>query len=168
MEQGMPHQAKWAVALGIALLLVWLGWKVTFLLVTLHVLVCFILVIVIMLQSGNAADLAGAFGGAGSQTAFGPRGAASFLSKATTWCAIVFMMTSLTLWLKRGAGQGDSGVTSILEQTQKSAPAPEKPSMPMQMPATSGGAQQPPANPPASPPAQKSAPAPAPSSAPKN
>ena len=61
---------------------------------TLHVLVCFVLIIVIMLQSGNAADLAGAFGGAGSQTAFGPRGAATFLSKATTWCAIVFMMTS--------------------------------------------------------------------------
>jgi preprotein translocase subunit SecG len=169
MEQGMPNQAKWAVALGIALLLIWLGWKVTFLLVTLHVLVCFVLVIVIMLQSGNAADLAGAFGGAGSQTAFGPRGAASFLSKATTWCAIVFMMTSLTLWLKRGAGQGgDSGVTSILEQTQKNAPAPAKLSMPMKMPATSGGAQQPPANAPAAPPAQQSAPATAPSTAPKN
>jgi preprotein translocase subunit SecG len=169
MEQGMPNQAKWAVALGIALLLVWLGWKVTFLLVTLHVLVCFVLVIVIMLQSGNAADLAGAFGGAGSQTAFGPRGAASFLSKATTWCAIVFMMTSLTLWLKRGAGQGgDSGVTSVLEQTQKSAPAPAKPSMPMKMPATPGGTQQPPANAPANPPARNSAPAPAPSTAPKN
>ena len=66
-------------------------------LVTLHVLVCFVLIIVIMLQSGNAADLAGAFGGAGSQTAFGPRGAATFLSRATTWCAIVFMMTSMTL-----------------------------------------------------------------------
>src|SRR5580658_496168 len=118
MEQGMPNQAKWAVALGIALLLVWLGWKVTFLLVTLHVLVCFVLVIVILLQSGNAADLAGAFGGAGSQTAFGPRGAASFLSKATTWCAIVFMMTSLTLSVKRSP-TGASSTGSILEQTQK-------------------------------------------------
>ena len=54
---------------------------------TLHILVCFVLVIVIMLQSGNAADLAGAFGGAGSQTAFGPRGAATFLSRSNTWCA---------------------------------------------------------------------------------
>ena len=70
-------------------------------LVTLHVLVCFVLIVVIMLQSGKAADLAGAFGGAGSQTAFGPRGAATFLSRATTWCAIVFMMTSLTLSVKR-------------------------------------------------------------------
>ena len=56
----------------------------------------------------NAADLAGAFGGAGSQTAFGPRGAATFLSRATTWCAIVFMMTSLTLSVKRDAAAGVS------------------------------------------------------------
>ena len=50
-------------------------WVVSAVLVTLHILVCFVLIGVIMLQSGNAADLAGAFGGAGSQTAFGPRGA---------------------------------------------------------------------------------------------
>ncbi len=174
MEQGMPNEAKWAVALGVALALVWLGWKVTFLLVTLHVIVCFVLVIVIMLQSGNAADLAGAFGGAGSQTAFGPRGAASFLSKATTWCAIVFMMTSLTLWLKRGAGQGGASVTSILAQTQKSSSVPAKQAMPpMQMPAAPGGAQgspaKAPANAPSNPaPAQKTAPSPAPSAAPKH
>jgi len=84
-------------------------------------------VIVIMLQSGSAADLAGAFGGAGSQTAFGPRGAATFLSRATTWCAIVFMMTSLTLSVKRDVSAGVS-TGSILEQTQQSAPAPAKPS----------------------------------------
>src|SRR5580658_2445295 len=169
MSEGMPIEVKWGISFLVAAGLLYAGWKYTPLLVTLHVLVCFVLVLVIMLQSGNAADLAGAFGGAGSQTAFGPRGAASFLSKATTWCAIVFMMTSLTLWLKRGAGQGgDAGVTSILEQTQKSAPAPAKPSMPMKMPATSGGAQQPPANAPAAPPAQQSAPATAPSTAPKN
>ncbi|MBZ5503255.1 MAG: preprotein translocase subunit SecG [Acidobacteriia bacterium] len=94
-------------------------------LVTLHVLVCFVLVAVIMLQSGSAADLAGAFGGAGSQTAFGPRGAATFLSRATTWCAIVFMMTSLALSVRRAPS--DVGTGSILEQTQKSAPAPAKP-----------------------------------------
>jgi len=51
---------------------------------------CLVLIIVVLLQSGKAADLAGAFGGAGSQTAFGPRGAANVLSKATTWCAIMF------------------------------------------------------------------------------
>src|SRR6202030_3058361 len=97
----MPWWAKWGLALLIAVALITIGWRISAILVTLHVLVCFVLVIVIMLQSGNAADLAGAFGGAGSQTAFGPRGAATFLSRATTWCAIVFMMTSLTLSVKR-------------------------------------------------------------------
>jgi preprotein translocase subunit SecG len=122
----MPSWAKWGLSLLVACGLVWVGWRVSAILVTLHILVCFILVIVIMLQSGSAADLAGAFGGAGSQTAFGPRGAATFLSRATTWCAIVFMMTSLTLSVKRDAAAGVS-TGSILEQTQQSAPAPAKP-----------------------------------------
>ena len=51
----MPSWAKWGLSLAVAVLLVWLGWKVSAVLVTLHVLVCFVLVIVIMLQSGNAA-----------------------------------------------------------------------------------------------------------------
>src|SRR5271157_6341252 len=114
----MPSWAKWALSFLVAAGLIWIGWRVSAVLVTLHVLVCFVLVVVIMLQSGNAADLAGAFGGAGSQTAFGPRGAASFLSRATTWCAIVFMMTSLTLSVKRTPD--DVATTgSVLEQTQK-------------------------------------------------
>jgi|SRR5690242_9868843 len=62
-----------------------------------HIIVCLILVVVVLLQSGKAADLAGAFGGMGSQTVFGPRGSATLLSKATTISAIVFMLTSLTL-----------------------------------------------------------------------
>src|SRR5579862_3619366 len=122
----MPIEAKWAISLLVATGLIWVGWRYTPVLVTLHVMVCIILVIVIMLQSGNAADLAGAFGGAGSQTAFGPRGAATFLSRATTWCAIVFMMTSLTLAVKRTPME-ESGTGSILEETQQSAPAPAKP-----------------------------------------
>ena len=119
----MPSTAKWALSLFVAIGLISIGWRYTPILMTLHVLVCFVLVIVIMLQSGNAADLAGAFGGAGSQTAFGPRGAATFLSRATTWCAIVFMMTSLTLSVKR-APTGSFSTGSILEQTQSSTPAP--------------------------------------------
>ena len=115
----MPSWAKWALSLLVAVGLIWVGWRVTAVLVTLHVLVCFVLVIVIMLQSGSAADLAGAFGGAGSQTAFGPRGAATFLSRATTWCAIVFMMTSLTLSVKRTPVGASGGTGSILEDTQK-------------------------------------------------
>src|ERR1700759_1390222 len=119
---GMPSWAKWGLSLAVAILLIWIGWRYSFVLVTLHVMVCIVLIIVIMLQSGNAADLAGAFGGAGSQTAFGPRGAATFLSRATTWCAIVFMMTSLTLSVKR-APTGSFSTGSILEQTQSGAPA---------------------------------------------
>jgi preprotein translocase subunit SecG len=122
----MPTWAKWGLSMAVAVGLIWVGWRYLPVLVTLHVAVCFVLVIVIMLQSGNAADLAGAFGGAGSQTAFGPRGAATFLSRATTWCAIVFMMTSLTLSVKRAPADAAS-TGSILEQTQQSAPAPAKP-----------------------------------------
>ncbi len=129
----MPNEAKWAISLGVALGLIWVGWRITPVLVTLHVLVCFVLIIVIMLQSGSAADLAGAFGGAGSQTAFGPRGAANFLSKATTWCAIVFMLTSLTLFIKRAPTEA-AGVSSVLEETQKAAPVPPKTTPPSQSP----------------------------------
>jgi len=67
------------------------------LLTVLHVVVSFFLIIVVLLQSGKAADLAGAFGGMGSQTAFGARGAATILSKATTGAAVLFMLTSITL-----------------------------------------------------------------------
>src|SRR5271169_4828124 len=123
MSEGMPIEVKWGISFLVASGLLFLGWKYTPILVTLHVLVCFVLILVIMLQSGNAADLAGAFGGAGSQTAFGPRGAATFLSKATTWCAIVFMVTSLTLSVKRTPEEVSLGGSSILEQTTKTAPA---------------------------------------------
>ena len=80
------------------------------LLTVIHVLVCVFLVIVVLLQSGKAADLAGAFGGMGSQTAFGPRGAATVLSKATTIAAGLFMVTSLTLAIlaTKNAGTGSS------------------------------------------------------------
>lgn len=121
----MPNVAKWVIAVIAAMLLVYLGWHFNFILLTLHILVCLLLIFVIMLQSGSAADLAGAFGGAGSQTAFGPRGAATFLTKATTWCAIVFMMSSLALSLKRAPNLAQG--TSILEQTMPSAPGRPKP-----------------------------------------
>src|SRR6202789_2873347 len=133
----MPSWAKWGLALLVAVGLIAVGWRVSFVLVTLHVLVCFVLIIVIMLQSGSAADLAGAFGGAGSQTAFGPRGAATFLSRATTWCAIVFMMTSLTLSVKRAPTEG-AGINSIIEDTEHPASKPDKPAVPkgVQVPLT--------------------------------
>jgi preprotein translocase subunit SecG len=78
-----------------------------------HVVVCIFLIIVVLLQSGKAADLAGAFGGMGSQTAFGPRGSATLLSKATTISAIVFMCTSLALSILTMRSAGVS--TTVLE-----------------------------------------------------
>src|SRR3984957_14761710 len=145
----MPSWAKWGFVFAFAVGLIWIGWRYTPVLVTLHVLVCLVLVAVIMLQSGNAADLAGAFGGAGSQTAFGPRGAATFLSRATTWCAIVFMMTSLTLSVKREPTAASAASGSFLEQTQKAGKTPATPPTtvpPVQVP---GQTSQPPASAPA-------------------
>ncbi len=99
-----------------------------YLLLFVHVIVCVFLIIVVLLQSGKAADLAGAFGGMGSQTAFGPRGSATLLSKATTISAILFMITSLSLSIlaTRNAGLG----ATVLEggATTKSAPAKNAPS----------------------------------------
>ena len=62
-----------------------------------HVVVCLFLIGVVLLQQGKSADLAGAFGGQGSQTAFGPRGAANLLTRLTTYSAIIFMLTSIAL-----------------------------------------------------------------------
>src|ERR1700679_492936 len=142
----MSSWTKWGLSLLVAIALIWVGWRMTFILVTLHVAVCFILVIVIMLQSGSAADLAGAFGGSGSQTAFGPRGAATFLSRATTWCAIVLMMTSLTLSVTRNP-QGAAAIASFWKDRQKPGTAPPTPAKP--------------ATPPIQIPVQPAAPAPA-------
>jgi preprotein translocase subunit SecG len=64
---------------------------------TIHVIVSLFLILVILLQQGKSADLAGAFGGQGSQTAFGPRSAANLLTKSTAWLAGVFIITSITL-----------------------------------------------------------------------
>ena len=69
-----------------------------------HIVVCIILILAVLLQSGKAADLAGAFGGGGSQTVFGPRGAGTILGKLTTICAIIFMFTSLGLWVLSAKG----------------------------------------------------------------
>ena len=72
-----------------------------------------------LIQQGRSADLAGAFGGQGSQTAFGPRAAANVLTRLTTWSAIVFMITSLALTILYVRGTQSH---SVLEGT-KSAPA---------------------------------------------
>jgi preprotein translocase subunit SecG len=89
-------------------------------LIVLHVIVCLFLVGVILLQQGKSADLAGAFGGQGSQTAFGPRGAANLLTKLTTWAAICFMFTCIGLFILMAKHTGHH---SVLEGTTSSSPA---------------------------------------------
>src|SRR6202795_2043347 len=117
----MPVWMKWIIALLIGMGIVTVGFRYAgWLLTGFFVINCMVLIIVVLLQSGKAADLAGAFGGAGSQTAFGPRGAANVLSKATTWCAVMFMLCALAMVLRtdKAVGQG----SSILEKVSKSAP----------------------------------------------
>src|SRR5713226_6031478 len=131
----MPSQVKWALSFAVGLGLIAIGWKWWPPLMTIvHVLVSFLLVVVVLLQSGKAADLAGAFGGAGSQTAFGPRGAATFLSKATTWCAVMFMLNSIALGLRQTVGGPAGG--SVLEQFSKPAPKAPGVQTPQQAPGT--------------------------------
>ncbi len=97
-----------------------------FLITLLHILVCFFLIAVILLQSGKAGDIASAFGGMGSQTAFGPRGAQTALGKATIVCAVLFMLTSITLAILTAGGK--TNARSILG----SAPAASHPAPPPQ------------------------------------
>jgi preprotein translocase subunit SecG len=101
--------------------------------VLLHVIACLFLIAVVLLQQGKNQDLASAFGGGGTQTAFGPRGSANVLSRATTILAGVFMVTSLALSVLR------PGSSSVLDRVQTpplgspspaaaASPAPASPS----------------------------------------
>jgi preprotein translocase subunit SecG len=155
----MPTEVKWAISFLVGAGLLWVGWRFYVVLVILHVLVCFVLMGVILLQSGQAADIAGAFGGSGSQTAFGPRGAATFLSRATTWCAVMFMFTSIALAVHVRTTSGGAG-RSILEQFSKPAPKSAAPAPIPQSQIPPG--QQPPAQPTAPPPVAPPPAAPAP------
>jgi preprotein translocase subunit SecG len=93
------------------------------LLVIIHVIVCLFLIGVVLLQQGKSSDLAGAFGGQGSQTAFGPRGAANLLTRLTTWSAIIFMCTSIGLTVL--LSHSTTGSRSVLanQPTGQSTPA---------------------------------------------
>ena len=93
-----------------------------YLLTTVHIIVCFFLIGVVLLQQGKSADLAGAFGGQGSQTAFGPRGAANLLTKLTTWSAVIFMCTSIGLTILMARRSADHSVLSGVHATP-TAPA---------------------------------------------
>src|SRR5215475_337133 len=119
----MPGWMKWGIALLVGLAIIVVGFRFwSPLLTAFYVLNCLVLMIVVLLQSGKAADLAGAFGGAGSQTAFGPLGAATILSQATTWCAIMFMICAFALVVRVDKTAESGG--SILQQTSR--PAPKK------------------------------------------
>jgi preprotein translocase subunit SecG len=154
--QGMPGWMKWTISLLIGVAIIILGFRFAgWLLTAFFVMNCLVLIIVVLLQSGKAADLAGAFGGAGSQTAFGPRGAATLLSQATTWCAVMFMICAMALVLRtdKATGQGNS----ILEKFSKPVQAPTTPK-PLStapqptIPQSSAPTTQPPATTPAPPP----------------
>jgi preprotein translocase subunit SecG len=92
--------------------------------VVLHVIVSFFLIGVVLLQQGKSADLAGAFGGQGSQTAFGPRGAANVMTKLTAWSAVAFMCTSISLTILMARSSHGSSVLSGIKTTTT---APAKP-----------------------------------------
>src|SRR5260370_12519138 len=123
----MQGWMKWAIALLIGFGIIVLGFRFAgWLLNAFFVLNCLVLIIVVVWESGKAADLAGALGGAGSETAFGPRGAATVLSQATTWCAVMFMVCAMALALHsdRSVGQGNSVIYNTSKPATKPAPAP--------------------------------------------
>jgi preprotein translocase subunit SecG len=98
------------------------------LIVTVHIIVCLFIIIVVLLPSGKSGDISAAFGGQGSQPAFGPRGAASALSRATTCSAIAFMITSITLSVYSTRRGGPASVVdSFKSQPVKTQPATPPP-----------------------------------------
>src|SRR5437016_11134994 len=126
----MPGWMKWVIALLVGFGVIAVGFRFAVLLLNaFFVMNCLVLIIVVLLQSGKAADLAGAFGGAGSQTAFGPRGAATVLSQATTWCAVMFMVCAMALALRsdRSAGQGSSVIYDRAKPATKQPSPPQTP-----------------------------------------
>lgn len=112
---------------------------VYYLVITVHILACLFLIGVVLLQQGKSQDLASAFGGGGTQTAFGPRGSANVLSRATTILAGVFMITSLGLSMMRPQA------SSILDKVPGAAPvaspvATTSPALPAGPPASTPAA----------------------------
>jgi preprotein translocase subunit SecG len=133
----MPGWMKWTIALLIGFGIIATGFKFAgWLLSVFFVFNCFVLIVVVLLQSGKAADLAGAFGGAGSQTAFGPRGAATILSQATTWCAVMFMVCAMAMVLRTDKALEHG--SSVLQNVSKPAPKPAPVTAPV-VPAPNSG-----------------------------
>jgi preprotein translocase subunit SecG len=99
---------------------------ISILLTTLHVLVAFLLIIIVLLQSGKGSDVGAAFGGGSSQTLFGSGGAAPFLTKFTAGAAFIFMITSISLTQLSSSGVAPS----ILDELPTNAAAPSVPATP--------------------------------------
>ena len=108
------------------------------LLIIIHIIVCIALIMIVLLQTGKGADMGAAFGGGSSQTLFGSTGASTFLSKATTAAAIIFMVTSLGLAYLSGHRTGESIVTDTPAPVESQA-APDTAAPP----ATGSGETQP-------------------------
>ena len=123
-----------------------------YLVTALYILVCLTMMLVVYLQQGKGGDIAAAFGGGSSQAAFGARSGATVLSRATTICAILFIVGALALGIigRRGPGSVLGGRTPL---TQPSGPTPSPLAQPVPRPAAPANAAE--------------APAPAPAPAPK-
>jgi len=110
----------------------------------LHILVCFLLILIVLLQTGKGADIGAAFGGGSSQTLFGSAGPAGFLAKITTIIAIIFMVTSIGLAYLSSHRTG----ASVIKETSPKKTAPALPPTPVEkgvpiVPAQPGPAQPP-------------------------
>ena len=122
------------------------------LLIGLYILVCALLLVVVLLQQGKGGDIAAAFGGSGSQTAFGARSGATFLTRATAVLGALFILGSLGLGMMSNQGAGGGSVmTGVAAPTAPKTAAPALPSqqslpqVPTTPPASSGGSTTPPA-----------------------
>jgi preprotein translocase subunit SecG len=91
-----------------------------YLVLILHLIACFFLIAVVLLQQGKGQDLASAFGGGGTQAAFGPRGSVTLLSRVTTGLAVVFMITSISLSILK---QKESSVLDSIPAAPSPTPA---------------------------------------------
>ena len=100
-----------------------------YLVAAIYVIVCLVLMLVVLLQQGKGGDIANAFGGGTSQAAFGARSGATVLSRATTICAVLFMLGALVLGIigQRGPGSVVGGRSAPAQQSAPAQPAPAQP-----------------------------------------
>lgn len=104
-----------------------------------HLIMCFVLILIVLLQTGKGAQMGSAFGGGASQTIFGTRGATTFLGKLTTVAAIIFMLTSLSLAILSSRRSASSIVREEAGKapvTQSAAPPTEKQPAPLAAPSS--------------------------------